>query len=213
MERRIFVFWTGDNAINDNRKSSINQLKALSDCEVIMVTKDNLHEWIKEPLHESYQYLSAVHKSDYLRTYFMHFYGGGYSDIKKTRGTWLSAFDNLESSDAYASGYRESAPYDVAYHPAQSSYRNIIGNCSYICKPNTNFTKEWYDNMISLLDSKLDSLKLHPASHPYDKAEDKDSSYPIEWNEMLGRIFHRLVYENMSKFNYDVPTPVITNYR
>lgn len=80
------MFWTNDKGeITPNRFRSLNQFKEISEVDVILITKDNLHEYIlpENPLHPSYKYLSAVHRSDYLRTYFMHFYGGGYSDIKK----------------------------------------------------------------------------------------------------------------------------------
>ena len=46
----------------------------------------------EHPLHQSFNYLSETHKADYLRTYFMRFHGGGYSDIKKTSGSWIDSF-------------------------------------------------------------------------------------------------------------------------
>jgi hypothetical protein len=52
------------------------------------------------PLHPAFKYLSYVHKSDYLRSYFMHFYGGGYADIKKysSNNNWKECFNLLNSN-------------------------------------------------------------------------------------------------------------------
>jgi hypothetical protein len=47
------------------------------------------------PLHEGFEYLSGVHKSDYLRSYLMNFYGGGYSDIKHIQYDYLPYFKQL----------------------------------------------------------------------------------------------------------------------
>ena len=101
----IYTFWTGDNEMPENRKRCLYLIKKLSNVDVILITKDNLNQYILEPLHPSYEYLSFTHRADYLRTYFMHFYGGGYSDIKETTGSWDKYFDILDSSDYYAIGY------------------------------------------------------------------------------------------------------------
>jgi hypothetical protein len=38
----------------------------------------------------------------------MHHYGGGYSDIKKTLGSWITFFDQINDDDnLYAIGYGE----------------------------------------------------------------------------------------------------------
>ncbi len=77
-ERVIFTFWTGDNVMSESRARCFNLLESSTQCRVILVTKDNLSKYVKN-LHPAYQYLSETHKADYLRTYFMNHYGGGYS--------------------------------------------------------------------------------------------------------------------------------------
>ena len=37
----------------------------------------------------------------------MHFHGEGYSDIKKTKGSWRKSFDSLYNSDKWIIGYPE----------------------------------------------------------------------------------------------------------
>ncbi len=49
--------------------------------------------------HQAYAYLSEVNNADYLRTYFMRFYGGGYTDVKMHRGSWVSSFEKLNLNE------------------------------------------------------------------------------------------------------------------
>ena len=154
------MFLTDTNLMSDNRLECLSNLKKVSNVDVILITSENINDYIlKEyPLHESYKYLSSVHKSDYLRTYFMNFYGGGYSDIKKTTGSWKDAFKDINNSDKYINGYKE-IEGGVAYKPLKDKYKELIGCGSFISKPNSKLTNEWYNEMISLLDKKLDKLK------------------------------------------------------
>jgi len=195
MNNNIYCFWTGDNEMSEFRKQSLEQLKEVTGCNVILVTKKELSKYIlpDQPLHEAYNYLSETHKADYLRTYFMNFYGEGYCDIKKTTGSWVDSFNKLNNSDYWICGYKE-IEGGVAYGPCIDKYNELVGNGSYICKPQTELTKEWYASMIALLDSKLEQLRKNPAKFPQDCSE-SCSGYPIEWNEMLGRIFHKVSYK------------------
>jgi len=209
----IYTFWTGTNPISENRKKSLKQLEALSSTKVILVTPENLNDYIlpTEPLHPAYKYLSAVHKADYLRTYFMNFHGGGYSDIKQTTGSWTPCFTELEAADKWINGYKE-LENGVAYAPAAAYWQQMVGNCAYICKPQTPLTQEWYAEMISLLDSKLEMLEKHPARIPRDCFE-AGNQYPIEWNEMLGRIFHKLCYKYKDMLLNTLPPCIFANYQ
>ena len=208
----LYVFWTGDNEMSDNRKRCLSNLQRVSGVHVTLVTPDNLHKFIvpSEPLHPSYEHLSFTHRADYLRTYFMHFHGGGYSDIKETTGSWVQAFKDLESSNQWINGIRETEG-GVAYGPVTDKYNELVTNCAYILKPQTPLTREWYSEMIHLLDSKMELLKMNPAKTPQDCAE--NSAYPIEWNEMLGRIFHKVCYKYKDKLLFTVPAFSTENYR
>ena len=48
-----------------------------------------------EPLHKSFDLLSSVHKSDYLRAYFVHYRGGAYVDIKHMHVDLVPYLDKL----------------------------------------------------------------------------------------------------------------------
>ena len=208
----IYVFWTGTNPMSGNRKRCLNNLETVSGAKVILVTPENLNEFITEPLHPAYEYLSQTHRADYLRTYFMHFYGGGYSDIKETTSSWIKSFDELNNSDKWINGYKE-IEGGVAYEPVKHEWRILVGNCAYICKPQTPLTTEWYNDMITLLDNKLEKLKLYPSTHPGDCAEISRGRYPIEWNEMLGRIFHKICYKYKDQLLNTLPISIFHGYR
>jgi len=207
VNNNIYVFWTGDNPLCQYRSDSIQQLKHTTDCNIIFITKQNLYEYIlpEHPLHPAYEYLSEVHKSDYLRTYFMNFYGGGYCDVKKTASSWIESFDKLHISDKWIIGYYEQDSDCIAYRPVAEFYSELIGNGAYICKPMTKLTQEWYNEMILLLDSKLDTLKQFPSTNTRDCSETSNGKYPIGWNEMLGRIFHKVCYKYKDKILNTLP--------
>ena len=198
MEHKIYCFWlNADGKMSSNRQASLENLKQLTECEVILVTKDTLENYILPdyPLHESFNYLSEVHKTNYLTIYIMHHYGGGFSDIKKTLGSWKPFFNELYNNDnLYCVGYRERKATNAArledciLNPKDSKFsldyttenevwdsihikmnwRHLIGNGAYICKPNTPFTLDLWNFMHEKLDGYLEKLKQNPAKWPRD---------------------------------------------
>lgn len=226
VELRVFTFWTGNNPLTENRKKCLENMKNTIGVSIILITKDNLSNWVIKdyPLHPAYEYLSSVHKSDYLRCYFMHHYGGGYSDIKNQTGSWIDSFNKLNnSSNHIAIGYGEvngGVAYikdKKLYEEMSKNYQKLIGNGSYIFKQNTFFTKEWYNQLHRILDQKLEELKKYPATHHRDAkdrtVDGKYSNYPIEWSEILGQIFHPLVYKYSDKILKTLPILSFENYQ
>jgi len=224
---KIFTFWTNeDNPLTENRKKCLENLKKTTDVSVILITKDNLSEWLlpEYPLHSSYNYLSSVHKADYLRCYFMHHYGGGYSDIKSHTESWKNSFDKLNSDpDILAIGYQE-IEGGVAiiknknfYKEMCENYTKLIGNGGYIFKPRTIITKEWYEQLHNKLDEKLEDLKKNPANDNRDyygkNINGEISKYPLEWTEILGNIFHPIVYKYNNKILKTLPKLIFENYQ
>lgn len=214
VEQRIFCFWTGENPMSENRRNCLASMKEISGCEIVLVTPETLPKYIipAQPLHLAYAYLSETHKADYLRTYFMHFYGGGYSDVKIQSGSWKKAFDLFRESPAYISGYKEISANHVACESVKDKWEELVGVCAFICKPNTPFTQTWYSRMMQLLNTKLDDLRKHP-SRRVDDCREACTGYPIEWNEMLGRIFHKVCYEFRDKIDTHVPIVIFYNYK
>ena len=203
----IYCFWTGDNPMNEKRIACLKHSREVSKCNIVLVTKKELDTYILKdhPLHPAYHYLSETHKSDYLRAYFAHFHGGGYMDVKKTLGNWVECFNELTYNDhKWICGYRMQGDGQVAYIPNKPHWYHLIGVNGFICKSQTSFTKKWYEELLSILDGKLEQLKQCPAKYT-DDGTYRNSGYPIEWSELLGNIFHKLVYEYKDKVSYTLP--------
>ena len=195
----IYCWWMNDDEMSDNRKESLNNLLNISKCNVELITKKTLSSYIlpNYPLHEGFKYLSEIQQGDYLKCYFMHHYGGGYSDIKKTSGSWISFFDSLYSNDnLYGVGYHEIESGHVAIlenctlNPKnskfcrdfsisndgdrwdssiiKSNWNKLIGNGCFIFKKNTPFTNDWWNALNEKMDGYLESLKRFPAQFPRD---------------------------------------------
>jgi hypothetical protein len=190
-----------------------------SGLDVIFLTKDDLGDWIlnSDPLHAAYEYLSAIHRSDYLRMYFMHHYGGGYSDVKNISKSWVAALAELKNSGAYLNGYPEIGWRGVAkvggwqYVRLILNVNKLVGNGAYVVKPGTRFTYEWREKVNAVLDENFEGLKRHPAQHPEDFLGRIDkgvrSNYPLAWTQLLGNIFHPLClkYSNYVLRTLDAP--------
>lgn len=223
----IFGFWTSDNPLTKNRENSIRLIKYNCGAEFKLVTRNNLSEYEQpnHPFHPSFCYLSAVHKADYLRTYFMHFYGGGYTDIKPHTQTWRPLFKALnQTPSAIALGYPENKSKDIAFvkhftpplsnkkklnRHMEKHYQEIIGNCAYIFKPQTPFTELWLSECERRLSLSFNNLKKNPGNLYGD-----NPGYPLPWNSILGQIFHPLCLAfKDSIITTDAIRPICTNYR
>ena len=216
LPKTIYTFWTGTNPMSHNRINCLMQLRSVSEADVLLIDVNNFQDYILqiEPLHPAFTYLSETHKADYLRCYFMHFYGGGYSDIKYTTGSWTQAFEEMSSplNNKTICGYKEIGPHGVPILELRDKWEHLIGGGCYICKPNTDFTRKWYRQMIEVLDKKLDLLKANPSKYPQDCSED-GTGYPLAWQEILGRIFHQVCYEERDKVSQNLPILLFHSYR
>jgi FkbM family methyltransferase len=214
--KTIYTFWTGTNPMSHNRINCLAQLRQVSEANVLLIDVNNFQDYILqiEPLHPAFPYLSETHKADYLRCYFMHFYGGGYTDIKYTTGSWFESFEEMSSltNNKTICGYKEIGPHGVPVPELRDQWELLIGGGCYICKPNTNFTKKWYNRMLTILDRKLDLLKANPSKYPQDCSED-GTGYPLAWQEILGKIFHQVCYEERDKVSQSLPILLFHSYR
>lgn len=223
LQPRVFCLWTDKNIMSEDRHNALSSIKK-SNLEVILVNKANLSSWVVEstPLHPAYNYLSAVHKADYLRCYLMHHHGGAYTDIKQIEDSWLLPFEQLEKSDYFICGYREVSCLETARGRGlvkdlwlALNFHRVIGNGAYICKPNTPFTNDWIDKVHNVLDCKFDILKTYPAKHPRDFSnkifeDGLVSKYPLRWTEICGEIFHPLCLKYSKKLLKNLPSPNFT---
>ncbi len=196
LPRKIWVFWTGSNPMSDVRRAGFDAMVASnSDIPIVLVTPDNLHEFIVEgaPLHPAYENLSLVHRSDYLRAYFLHHYGGGYSDIKPLLDSWVPHFEALEVSDAWVHGAALRTPYEVGsggerigWH-LQRYYRNLVSSGTVIMRSHTPLTAEW----LREVERKLDYAAPALAECPGDVLGE-EPAYALSWMELLGDVLQPL---------------------
>ena len=221
----IYCFWTGDNPLTDNRIKGLEALEKNAGVPVKLITPENLPDYIlpEFPLHKGYELLSFVHRSDYLRCYFMHHYGGGYADIKPFNHSWKSAFEKLNNKkDKYILGYPELlygglTPVKHSFLADKTIYKNyrekldseekvfndltkhtplLVGVCSFICKPNTPLTLEWYQELHKRMDKAYDLLYNFNEKNKeymiYNEENYPDKGYPIPYFHLLGQIIIHL---------------------
>ena len=97
----VFVCWFG--RLNEFPKMSKNRQKAwkslVSELKVpvILLTPRNYKQFEVDshPIHRSFKYLSANHKSDYLRAYMLHHLGGGITILNHGKGDGKTCGDIL----------------------------------------------------------------------------------------------------------------------
>lgn len=218
LSRPVYAFWFSD-SISETRAMSLELLKESCKNLVLLNTEEFLSYSHPElPIHKGFQYLHDVHKSDYARVYMMYFYGGGYSDVKPNSFDWNEYFDKLFLSKFDAIGYSEKKIEDVAkfyledseYDLVKKNVEKIIGNCHYIFKPKTYTAYRWLMKIHEILDDRYDRLMSNPGLTP----RSGGIHYPIEWNEINGRILAKIQYEdNFINCLAGMPFPNNVNYK
>jgi hypothetical protein len=236
--QRIFGLWTGENSMSDNRKRAWDSF-AITGLEPTLVSPATVDRWIVagHPLHEAYDYLSPVHRADYLRGYLMFHHGGGYADIKQQTASWQPSIRRLlRSRRLIGCGYREIAGgtewlqnnrvHGKVYVLSRSVptfaaklvtdamrgfYPLMIGNCAYVFKPRTSFARLWLKYTERRLDMLLPDLRSNPAKEVRDR-QGWDSGYPIPWTFILGDIFHPLSLLYAPLLARDLPMPCWEEY-
>jgi len=239
VDKKIFCFWTGENEVPEIRQKSVQSLSN-SGLEVCLVTSQTLENYVPEAdLHPTYRNLSLVHRSDYLRAYFMHHFGGAYCDIKRVDFSWRPVFDQLAvNPDLIGAGYREIHRHGVAnvhqtaqlmgssriqlassyvrWRWMQLNYSRLIGNCAFIFRPATEFTQFWWEEVNARLDRVAPALRKHPSTQPKERMktiyEGTISSYPVPWSYLLGDVLQPLALRYHRKILRSLPAPDFQNY-
>lgn len=208
--RKLYLFWTGENEITQNRAKSVEYLRSNNqDIDIIIVTNDNLSDFIVPgyPLHERYYDLSYVHRSDYLRAYFMYHHGGAYLDIKPFSGRISEMINrlNLDSSiwgvgdpDAYGAGVLPAGgrlAVDAKIH-----YSRTLSQFCFAFRPKTPFAAEWLTEVERRLDYFSVDLKRFPAQGPLGV---ENPNYPIPWFSILSAVIRPLSLKYSGKIVID----------
>lgn len=222
--RIIWCFWY-DGSMNENRTRSFELMKSYMDVPVCLITKANIHEFIhpEYPLHQAFNYLSDVHKSDYLRIYLLHLYGGGWHDIKPTKISYKSVWSEFDNPEVYFVGKPEikdgpAKIYDTNGLWMPKYWNDLVATNRWVGRPNTPLTQEMFREVNLLLDENLKELKKNPARHPYDKKRNRikrwfrfeTNNYPLEWT-VFGNIFHPLNYKYRQNIKRTLPSDITEN--
>ncbi|CEM14543.1 unnamed protein product [Vitrella brassicaformis CCMP3155] len=215
----VWTFWFGKPMVG-KRLESFRMIQENIGVPVMLVTETNLPlcNLSHFPIHSAFPYLSGLHKSDYLRSYFMHFFGGGYHDIKPETHSWADKFNELHDSNVWLYGVAETkggVACDEGFcvkelcttTPASwcsqnnccrtltnDEYAKLVVNCEWIMRPRTEMTRIWIEAVKNDLDQQIDNLKAHPAPFPR-CCQHGENNYPLAWAQLQGQKFHPLQYK------------------
>ncbi|GAA1468828.1 hypothetical protein [Microbacterium thalassium] len=207
LPRQIWSFWVGDNPLTPARKAGLERMREVNPgIPVELITPDRLPDFIlpEHPLHPAYELLSYNHRSDYLRAYFLHHYGGGYSDIKPLVGSWEPAFERLDASDAWLLGHPLSDPkwagpsWGRLQKHLQRYYRILVFGAVLIGKSHTPLTAEWLREVERLLDYHEPALREVPGD-----MWGHNPGYPVRWMGLQGSVLQPLCLKHQDRMLYD----------
>lgn len=212
MNQELFCCWFGGiEKLSRDRKLCLDSIFKFNK-NTLLITEENLTDWVKD-IHPGFYFLSETHKSDYVRTYLAHHFGGGYTDIKRHHFSFIKYYEELKNDEnAWMIGATEANPWDTAVVSLQPHYKSLVSMCTYIVKPHTLLTTEWYCGMMRKMDEKYQDLTKNPSKHPQDKRE-SGSGYPLRWAELLGENFHPACFKYKEHLRHSMPYPDISNYR
>jgi hypothetical protein len=206
--RALYVLWTGDNEMSEARRSGMEAIRRINaDLEVRLVTPDNLDEHLVpgHPLHPAYEHLSLVHRSDYLRCYFMHHVGGGYTDVKRPLQPWSPVWAEFEDPEVWMVGQPEVDSDLVANlqgrlgRDVRQQFSRLSINSSFVMRPQTPLTAEWYDEVQRRMDYYSRDLERFPAIDPMGV----EGGYRVTWIAFQSQVLHPLQLKHLPHVRTD----------
>ena len=216
--RICWVFWFGSEEPPQKRKKLLENMENNIGVKVMLITYNNIHNYLKYPIHPSVPYLSGIHKSDYFRIYFLLHYGGAYYDIKNVNEDFSIYFDILDN-DPYTTvigsqEIKEGVSYPPNFKHRQNWFPFLICNGGFISKPYTKYMREFQTKQHEILDKYYQKLKNRSdldISPPL-REPAKWDNYPIRWTEILGEI-HSYIGMKYRKNTQKIMKPINTkNY-
>jgi hypothetical protein len=224
----VFIVWFG-RKISNNRLLALNSLIKNIKVPYILITEDNylLFEKKNNKIHKAFKYLSGNHKSDYLRSYLLHHYGGGYHDIKfrnkDLKNEWETFRDKKIWIKSRPERHHNWIGYDIDNPKTKfitQKYKELGTMGWVICRPSTMYTKELIDKINKKLDIHYKNLKKFPSTNasgyyadtPFEKVKNKNA-YPLRWLELMGEHFHLLMYKYKNHMNLELPDAESKSYK
>lgn len=195
--RVLWCCWTGLEEMSEARCASLDAIRRLSrTLEVRLVTHENLEEVLVpgSPLPVAYKNLSANHKSDVLRAYLMHHYGGGYIDIKRPLHEWAPVYELLESSaNGWVAGYPIQGLKEATYiqgrlgRKIRRNFFRLPGFAAMVCKSGSPLTGDWIEEVNRRVDSFSEELDVNRGNTYGDNI-----GYPVPWTYLGSQVFEPL---------------------
>ena len=171
----LFCYWSGG-SMSDARRLILEYLLTYPGIPVVLVKKESfLSLSTKErPIHPVFTYLSAVHQSDYVRTYLWHYWGGAWHDIKATQVDLRSAWEEFADPNVFFVGKPEEVKgpakvFDKEGRWMPDYWKELVSVIAWVGRPKTLFSETTLSEMHSFLDSELLALKRYPGRHPGEK--------------------------------------------
>ncbi|HMR18863.1 MAG TPA: hypothetical protein PKA53_06165 [Sphingobacterium sp.] len=230
----LWCYWEGD-PMSGNRLTSFEYLQQNIQVPICLLTPDNLHLFIKpeHPFPDSYQHLSIVHRSDYVRAYMLYHYGGGWHDIKATEVSYANVWKEFENPEIWIVGKPEIAKGAAKAYTGDGSYvpdhyKRLIAVPAWVGRPHTALAKDILDGIENLVTYHAQELKKYPAKHPRDKKivtksrikrlftrikfryQGKSTRYPLEWT-LFGNVFHPVILKYNQHVSFKLPYDKLKN--
>jgi hypothetical protein len=166
----VWLAWPGNDVPSDILALCLASVRRHNgaDFEVIVVTPSNLGQYL-DP-NPAYDYLSLVHRADYLRLSLLHRYGGIYLDMDTI------ALRSL--TDIYAG----LASYDIVTYDGEP-WDEVFGVSVFgPTRRGSTLTRAWSEALEGLLDHRHDELAAYRRDDPDPRAD------CLGWNELLSAV-------------------------
>ena len=230
----VWCYWEGE-AMSGNRLLSFEYLSKNIGVPICLITPENIQQFIKpqHPFPEVYKYLSIVHRSDYIRAYLLHHYGGAWHDVKATTVSYASCWKEFEDEKIWIIGKPEIAKgaaqvltSDGKYIP--DYYKDLIAVPSWIGRPQTPLSSEILQGIEHILAENATTLATNPAKHPRERKlvtknivqkivypikfflQKRSLYYPLEWT-LFGNVFHPAILKYKNHVSRNLPVDDIKN--
>lgn len=230
----VWCYWEGP-PMTGNRLLSFTYLTQNIGVPVCLVTPENISVFLKDthPLPSAYPDLSVVHRSDYIRAYLLHHYGGGWHDIKATEVSYAKVWEEFENDAIWIIGRPENQNgaanvYNKEGQYLPDYYKQLIAVPSWVGRPNTPLSKDILLGIESLINAHRKTLAVNPSKHPRDKKiidgpllkrlfqrakfayQGRSTSYPLEWT-LFGNVFHPCILLYQDHVSRTLPVDMIKN--
>lgn len=230
----LFCYWSEGN-MTEARKLSLDYLITYSGTPVVLVNKESFLTLSSQesPIHPAFEYLSAVHQSDYVRTFLWHHWGGGWHDIKASMVDLSCAWQEFLDPKVFFVGKPEhpkgpARVYDKDRRWMPDYWQELVSVIAWVGRPKTVLSEAMLSEMHNYLDGKLAVLRMHPGKHPREKKIQsktllgyvakffyqlllgRDIYYPIPWT-LFGNLFHPLNLIFKNHISRNLPQDAIKN--